>query len=646
MLDFNGRKTTSPSELEKAYASSGSESPIRFYKYGLVRSAKGRFTKLILVYGRIPVSVRNSLGIGTLLGWDFFRMYEVSKTTSGHSDNKSTSNKIEDKQRSKAEQHGRHGTVGFPKGRKTHGYRVFVVGSDINRRKTGFILSYQTFIIRTYVCDKLGDLKSANLKNTGLVNRKIIYVISDISTLILAYELVKNECKKTSPGVNPKSNLDDINLTWLKNVSKQLKAGTYRFLSCEEFYIAKYCKSKKHPLPWDYSRQKVIEKAIQLTLEAIFDPCFLDCSHEFRPSRGAHSGLKKFKSTFHKVKWVIKPNILKGFNTVHQKVLLSLIMAKVKCPKTLRLIRSLVESKYINSNKFFLSAIENRQNDSLKSLLCNIYMHSLDTYIEKLNLDFDQIRNTRKNKLFRKLQYQIIKVKTLKDKIKIKSQIWSIKRKNSATLKPQNLVYIRYANDFVIGVKTNYKESIIIKNLVKHYLINNLKLFMNKNKVEIKDLNRISIFFLKIILKGTHQKSSKLKRKNRITTKISLHAPIENLFKKGLNNGFFRPGVHGLQPTSVGRLTHIEHSNIIENFNKIIRGLLNYYSFVDNKKSLGLLIHALKHSCALTLALKYKLRHASKVFRLYGPNLKDKTTGKGLDFFCKPLGKTNNFAKK
>jgi hypothetical protein len=48
---------------------------------------------------------------------------------------------------------------------------------------------------------------------------------------------------------------------------------------------------------------------------------------------------------------------------------------------------------------------------------------------------------------------------------------------------------------------------------------------------------------------------------------------------------------------------------------------MNYFCFVDNRKSMGSIIHGLKMSCALTLALKYKLRTAAKAFGTYGSEL-------------------------
>jgi nicotine oxidoreductase len=50
---------------------------------------------------------------------------------------------------------------------------------------------------------------------------------------------------------------------------------------------------------------------------------------------------------------------------------------------------------------------------------------------------------------------------------------------------------------------------------------------------------------------------------------------------------------------------------------------MNYYRFADNRKSLGIITHGLKMSCALTLALKFKERTAAKIFKQFGSCLKD-----------------------
>ncbi|BFI17642.1 hypothetical protein MPTK1_6g08140 [Marchantia polymorpha subsp. ruderalis] len=80
-------------------------------------------------------------------------------------------------------------------------------------------------------------------------------------------------------------------------------------------------------------------------------------------------------------------------------------------------------------------------------------------------------------------------------------------------------------------------------------------------------------------------------------------------------------------PTMRKNLTPLDHADILELFNKKVRGFLNYYSFASNRSSFNQIVHVLHMSCALTLALKYKLKTASKTFNRFGKCLTCPATG-------------------
>jgi hypothetical protein len=123
-----------------------------------------------------------------------------------------------------------------------------------------------------------------------------------------------------------------------------------------------------------------------------------------------------------------------------------------------------------------------------------------------------------------------------------------------------------------------------------------------------------------------------------------MEGPINRIYERAASAGFFKRTETGQwNPTAKKGVVNLEHADILSYFNSKIRGILNYYSFVDNRKSLGSIIHGLKHSCALTLALKFKLRRRSKVFKKFGSLLKCKTTGKKL-FIPKTFARTQEFS--
>jgi hypothetical protein len=119
-----------------------------------------------------------------------------------------------------------------------------------------------------------------------------------------------------------------------------------------------------------------------------------------------------------------------------------------------------------------------------------------------------------------------------------------------------------------------------------------------------------------------HKKKGGTSKKVRMTSRVVLKAPIKSIFEKAATNGFFKKRNGEFVPTFVGRCINLDHADIVRYYNSVIQGVLNYYSFANNRKSLGSFVHGLKFSCARTLALKFKLRHASKVFKKFGSTLK------------------------
>jgi hypothetical protein len=110
--------------------------------------------------------------------------------------------------------------------------------------------------------------------------------------------------------------------------------------------------------------------------------------------------------------------------------------------------------------------------------------------------------------------------------------------------------------------------------------------------------------------------------KIKMMPKISLNASIKLIFKKATFHGFFKNREDKFIPVRVAPCINLNHLNILRYYNFIIYVVSNYYSFVDNKNFLLSFVHGLNLSCARTLALKYKLCHASKIYKKFGINLR------------------------
>ena len=101
--------------------------------------------------------------------------------------------------------------------------------------------------------------------------------------------------------------------------------------------IPKSGKSELRPLGVSNSCEKIVQKAIDLVLTAIFKEIFLDCSHGSRPNRSCYSTLKYLQlkignvSTFF---WVIERDIKACFDNISHAMILKGSRRKVDCPAT------------------------------------------------------------------------------------------------------------------------------------------------------------------------------------------------------------------------------------------------------------------------------------------------------------------------
>lgn len=113
--------------------------------------------------------------------------------------------------------------------------------------------------------------------------------------------------------------------------------------------------------------------------------------------------------------------------------------------------------------------------------------------------------------------------------------------------------------------------------------------------------------------------------------RMRIMIPIEDLINKLITNKFVKRNAVGIPtPTSRRDLINFTHYEIITFYNHRIQGLLTFYRFACNLTGLRKIIMFLHLSCALTLALKFKVRTCSKAFKKFGRLLTDPDTQIGL----------------
>jgi len=543
-------KTLSPVNQRNAVNGSGNESrlrgPLSLKNSRRVTVYMARFTKLTL-HTHLTLDLNSLNGKGLCRQWFFTRMYKKPLITCLGNCNRQTYVK----QRPKYTNGGILGTMRHPTRRKSYG------DGDSARESGRRCFSSATNIIG-HPCVDLEELKKVNKENSKHINNKLIHIVSDVNTLILAYEYIKSNPGNSTPDVSP-TTLDKIDLKWFHDISSKLKAGKYSFSPARCSYIPKLGnKKKKRSLTINSSSDKIVQKAILFILEAIYEPSFLDYSHGSRPARGTHTALKYIKYKFKESKWCIEANIESNFPNINHAILLNLLKKRIICAKFLSLIKYSMKAGYVEKGKFFESNIGLFQGNIISPILNNVYLHELDLYMDGL-INFFQLGKRRKKNLeYRRFQYLMEKAEGDSSKIKnLRKQLRKVDSKDSFDQTFRRLCYVRYVNSFVVGVIGSREDAVELEKKIRMFLKNELKLTFSPEKTLITHFSKQLITFLNTYIKGTWEHEKKLtivkrkgvNRKERVTSRTVLKAPIKLLFEKATLNGFFKKRTNEFVPT-------------------------------------------------------------------------------------------------
>lgn len=132
-------------------------------------------------------------------------------------------------------------------------------------------------------------IKLDNNKYTGLYK-----TIADPKTLTQAYHNIKSKPGNMTPGVDDLT-LDGMSNKLINSIAELLQNGKFQFRPARRVHIPK-ANGSTRPLAVASPRDKIVQEAMRMVLEVIFEPSFSDLSHGFRPRRSCHSALKNIST--------------------------------------------------------------------------------------------------------------------------------------------------------------------------------------------------------------------------------------------------------------------------------------------------------------------------------------------------------------
>jgi RNA-directed DNA polymerase len=396
----------------------------------------------------------------------------------------------------------------------------------------------------------------------------LYHLLYDSDWLRLAHDYVKQNAGSITAGCNGiDMSLFDENLEAnLQKIAQELKSETFEPHPVRRVYIPK-TNGKVRPLGIPSIRDRIVQEALRMILEPIYEADFTQNSFGFRPNRCTMDAVKyaAMNTIGHqRYYWIIEGDISSCFDTINHRKLIKIIRQRIQDKKILRLIWKFLRAGVMEGKLFRDTKQGTPQGGIISPLLANIYLDKLDEYMSR-HVDFpDHIRHRR--------------------------------RKQGLA----NYLYARYADDFIVLCNGTKSEAEAMKEELYQFLTTGLKLKLSKEKTKVTHLNdgfKFLGFWIQRCPAETGMKTKILIPKeavDKITAKIRQSTS---------------PNSH--QDSVVTK---------IQALNRIIRGWCQYYQYTSGANHVfSKLSHRLYWSMAHWLGRKYKAS-IPEIIKRYGKN--------------------------
>lgn len=387
---------------------------------------------------------------------------------------------------------------------------------------------------------------SSKSKDTRI--HRLLRLISQPEWLREAARITLSSSGASTPGIDnvTKQTITGNLENELDTIRNELLRGEYAPSPARRIYIPK-ANGKLRPLGIPTLRDRIVQRAMLMAMEPIWENDFHPLSYGFRPERSVHHAIRtiKLQLTDNDVtsgRWIIEGDLSSYFDTVHHRLLMKCVRKRISDKRFQTLLWSFLKAGHIDRGLFNAASEGVPQGGVLSPLLSNIMLN-----------EFDQLLNER-----------YLSPKARKDR-------WynnhSIKIGRSSAIKGNwewkpAVAYCRYADDFVLIVKGTKQDAIALRDECREILEDTLKLKLNMEKTHITHVNDGFVFLGHRIIRKRSKYGDM-----RITTSI----PKDKARNFAMSLSKELSSNHS-----------IDKIDMVEKINRKIRGWSNFYQFTDN----------------------------------------------------------------
>lgn len=460
-----------------------------------------------------------------------------------------------------------------------------------------------------------------------LFNEELFYV---------AYQKIASNGGSTTKGSDGRS-IDEMSLARIETLIASLKDESYQPHPSRRVHIPKK-NGKTRPLGIPAFEDKLVQEVVRMILEAIYEGHFETTSHGFRPKRSCHTALLHIQKTFSGAKWFIEGDIKGFFDNIDHDVLVGILRERISDDRFIRLIRKFLKAGYVEDWTFHNTYSGTPQGGIVSPILANIYLDKLDKYVKEYIRHFDMGTKRRpgkeSNDLANERKRTVRKLKKVKDgteKAALVARLKAIEQERAAFPSGdemdgsyRRLKYIRYADDFILGVIGSKEDALRIKEDIKSFLFESLALELSEEKTLITHTGKSAKFlgYEITVTRNNHQRrdvQGRLRRTygKRVRLNVSMATLRDKLLEYGAMEIKLRNGKEVWKPKCRSGLIFNDDLEILDRYNRETVGFCNYYLIANNCVVLHNFRYIMEYSMYKTFAGKYRstVRKINKKYR-------------------------------
>ncbi|MDO8064228.1 reverse transcriptase domain-containing protein ['Bonamia sp.' little leaf phytoplasma] len=390
--------------------------------------------------------------------------------------------------------------------------------------------------------------------NSYSLKRELQQGMNNFYNMLTAFNKIAANKGAGTPGIDNKT-IDGINLERLERYHREYVNNRYNPKPVKRTLIPKDNK-KTRPLGIPTIKDRLMQKCLEQLLTPYFENIFSEWSFGFRTKKSCHDAIKRVKQRFKGIDYLVKIDLKGYFDTINHEILMRTLNQFIKKNKTLSTINKWLKAGFMKDGIKYESLSGSPQGGIISLLLANVYLHYIDLKMGELIKEGKPIwkDNPKYKKAWSKNQHHSLVIDShinLNPKIRVE--------------------YIRYADDFIIGVKGEYSKARSIKNQVTQWLEQDLKLTISKNKSKIVKASKGTRFLSYMVKVNPTKKTRKKKTSNNyLNGKVQIQIPKAKDKEYGYEHNWSKRGKVKHDETLADR----DELEIIRTYKTVVRGII------------------------------------------------------------------------